>query len=445
MLEDLGLGDDVANFEASKKDSTVFIIDCSPFMMEPLEGEERSQLELILEGYYNFLQRKIIANASDKVGLILYNVKSTNNSINQPYINKVHSLDSDIDARRIKDASLLYKEFEARFGGLSDTRASLSYVLWEYGAEISSLKPTDYYLRVFLFTAEDEPHPPGDEDRLPTVKRAQELAAKNVQIELFPIRKARKCTFDIRKFYQEIISFDPDEINSTVLDSSSKILDLQERLRQKEFKKRTLNRLTMKIGREVDDEGQEKTVEVGVKIYSLFTKAKRPTAKKVDAKSNKLLQRMTKKLNSKGEVLFDGVVGTYYPLGGEKIKITKEDMNHIKNLEPPGMTLIGFKPKSIIKPYHNLRTSYFLYPDEEHIGGSSQYFDALISVLSEQKLVGIAKLVPRNNQELRFAALFPQEEKYDEEDHFQTPPGFHMVILPFAEDIVNFTGDKTVV
>ena len=41
--------------------------------------------------------------------------------------------------------------------------------------------------------------------------------------------------------------------------------------------------------------------------------------------------------------------------------------------------------------------------------------------------------------------MFPQEEKYDEEDHFQTPPGFNMVILPFAEDIVNFLGDKTIV
>lgn len=54
-------------------------------------------------------------------------------------------------------------------------------------------------------------------------------------------------------------------------------------------------------------------------------------------------------------------------------------MNKIKNLEQPGMTLIGFKPKSLIKPYHNLRTSYFLYPDEEHITGSSQFFDSLIT------------------------------------------------------------------
>ena len=62
------------------------------------------------------------------------------------------------------------------------------------------------------------------------------------------------------------------------------------------------------------------------------------------------------------------------------------------------MTLVGFKPKSLIKPYYNLRASYFLYPDQEHISGSSQFFDAMIGELTKQNLVGIVKLVPRNNQ-----------------------------------------------
>ena len=61
--------------------------------------------------------------------------------------------------------------------------------------------------------------------------------------------------------------------------------------------------------------------------------------------------------------MFESQIGTYYPLGGEKVKISKQDMNKMKNLEEPGMTLIGFKPKHLIKPYHNLRTSYFIYPD----------------------------------------------------------------------------------
>lgn len=33
---------------------------------------------MIFDGYSNFLQRKVIANAGDEVGLILYNVKNQN-------------------------------------------------------------------------------------------------------------------------------------------------------------------------------------------------------------------------------------------------------------------------------------------------------------------------------------------------------------------------------
>jgi ATP-dependent DNA helicase 2 subunit 1 len=35
---------------------------------------------------------------------------------------------------------------------------------------------------------------------------------------------------------------------------------------------------------------------------------------------------------------------------------------------------------------------------------------------------------------MRFCALLPQLEHYDE-DHFQVPPGFHVIFLPFADDI----------
>lgn len=57
-------------------------------------------------------------------------------------------------------------------------------------------------------------------------------------------------------------------------------------------------------------------------------------------------------------------------------------MNKIKGLKKPGLTLIGFKPRKLIKPYHNLRPSYFLYPDEDHVVGSIQFFDALIDELT---------------------------------------------------------------
>ena len=35
------------------------------------------------------------------------------------------------------------------------------------------------------------------------------------------------------------------------------------------------------------------------------------------------------------------------------------------------MTLIGFKPIKELKDFHNYRGSYFVYPDDEHVNGSS--------------------------------------------------------------------------
>ena len=47
----------------------------------------------------------------------------------------------------------------------------------------------------------------------------------------------------------------------------------------------------MKIGNET---------EVGIKIFSLYNKAKKPLGKKVEATTNKPLKRVLKKINDKG-------------------------------------------------------------------------------------------------------------------------------------------------
>jgi hypothetical protein len=37
-----------------------------------------------------------------------------------------------------------------------------------------------------------------------------------------------------------------------------------------------------------------------VKLYALYTKAKKPVPKKLDGKTNRVLQRVTKKINQNG-------------------------------------------------------------------------------------------------------------------------------------------------
>lgn len=41
----------------------------------------------------------------------------------------------------------------------------------------------------------------------------------------------------------------------------------------------------------------------------------------------------------------------------------------------------------------------------------------------------------RDNASVRFCALLPQEEKMNEETGLQTPPGFQLIVLPYADDI----------
>jgi len=57
----------------------------------------------------------------------------------------------------------------------------------------------------------------------------------------------------------------------------------------------------------------------------------------------------------------------YFPFGDEKVFFKKEDIAEIKKFDDPSLKLMGFKPSSRLKSYHNVRSSYFLYPDEDVI------------------------------------------------------------------------------
>ena len=49
----------------------------------------------------------------------------------------------------------------------------------------------------------------------------------------------------MNKFYSEIISFDMEDVNMSSIDISNKIINLNKRLKAKEFKKRRLGCMKM--------------------------------------------------------------------------------------------------------------------------------------------------------------------------------------------------------
>lgn len=103
----------------------------------------------------------------------------------------------------------------------------------------------------------------------------------------------------------------------------------------------------------------------------------------------------------------------------------KEEMNAIKRFDGPGITLMGFKDRSRLKPYMNVRASYFLYPNEEKIKGSSQVCHSLLIKMLQRNKIAIVKFIPRENALVKFGAMVPSTD----------PPGFHLIFLPYADDM----------
>ncbi|KAL4483805.1 hypothetical protein ABPG72_006180 [Tetrahymena utriculariae] len=405
----------------SKKDAVIFLIDCNKKIFQN-EFNDEVQFKVILKSIQSFFKSKIISSLDDQVSVIFYNVKQTNNDLNFKGINIVYNLNTP-SAEMIKNVVKLGDNFERDFG-FADNQTPFHEALWTCNSIFTKLDSKKFIMRIFLFTNNDQPHQDNKDFLDKCFNQARTLAEKNIQIELFPLA-TRNQKFDIRKFYSSIITFDVDEINEAVIDTSDKVLDIQHRLRQKEYKKRAVNRLLFSLGDET---------RLGVKLFCPYVKQKRPLAKQLESNTNKLLKRTVKNIcKETGQSLYQNQISTCVHIGGEKIKVSKNDINEIKAFEEPGMRLIGFKPAGTLKAYHNYRTSYFVYPDDYHVKGSSQSFHALISQMIAKDKIAIVRFIPRKGTQVRFCALLPQEESYDE-DHVQTPPGFHLIFLPYADD-----------
>eukprot|EP01126_Amoeba_proteus_P062495 TRINITY_DN8508_c0_g1_i6.p1 TRINITY_DN8508_c0_g1~~TRINITY_DN8508_c0_g1_i6.p1 ORF type:complete len:284 (-),score=66.18 TRINITY_DN8508_c0_g1_i6:86-937(-) len=95
---------------------------------------------------------------------------------------------------------------------------------------------------------------------------------------------------------------------------------------------------------------------------------------------------------------------------------------------------MGFKPRKSLKDYHNIKHSSFLYPDEGNVSGSTMVFASLLDRMLAMDMIAIVS-ISRSISRLYFAALLPQKEVLDDDGAQIEPPGFHVIFLPFADDL----------
>ena len=407
-------------------------------MMEKNQFNESglSNFEAVVKAANGFLKTKIISSELDQAGIVLYNWDKTQNSLNFDGVYVLEKLDIP-NAETIKSLETLIDSKKIRFGH-SDQEIPLFEALWIWQQQFKSLDINQYGKRIFLFTDEEDPMSESQSDRDTTYERVKNLRDDEIEIELFPMPHPviDKPDFDIKKFYHQskennIISLNDEDMND-MMDyemAYSRLQDLSKRIRLKEFRKRVLGKWLFSV---------TSKMRVGLKFFNLTKTTKKPNAHFVNKNTNKELKSLTRLVcKETGESLYRNQIGTHFPVKDKKVIITENDMKKIKHFDHPGMKLLGFKSRASIKAFHNIRPSYFIYPDEIIMKGSSQTFHAMIKSLIKKDKVAMVRFVAREGAMVRFWALLPQDENQNNEQfggHY-TPPGFHCIFLPYAEDI----------
>ena len=431
------------------KDCILFLIDCSPSMFNIVQNFDNSKttpLSSILNITENFLKTKIISSQNDLFGIILFNTSKTNNEMNFEGVNVLFKIEAP-NAFNIKKIKMLsekcdpeinqekYKsELNELFSPIENNPQKINFLnnaLWIAQSLLKNYEKKNFKRRIFLFTDNDDPITNPQEKNI-CIQRAKDMNDSDINIELFPMNFNNK-PFNLNNFYSQIIPAnsidDIDGGNDNILSieqCSDRLRELNKRIRQKEIKKRTLGKVPFYF---------TNNTRIYMNVYSCIKKSNKGRVFNVDAKTNKLLKTATSIIcKDTGSELYPEQVGTYHLYGNKKVPFTKEEMGKIKFLEEPGIKLLGFKSIERIKPYYNIRESYFIYPNEVYSNGSGKLIDALIKQMANKNKCAIVKFVGREGSVVKLCALFPQLEKFDE-DYFQTPPGLNMIILPWADDI----------
>lgn len=415
-------------YKVTGRDSLVFLVDASKEMFIKGEDGQPSNFDLTMQVVRSVYTSKIISSHRDLVALVFYGTEQSKNPSNSfKHVYVYHNLDEP-GAKKVLEVDGLQGEKGARLveGTMGSGQTSLGDALWCCANLYSDIKLRLSFKRLMIFTCRDEPHG-GDtaRDRQARTK-ASDLKETGVIIDLIHLMKPGG--FDVSSFFCDIIS--PPNCESELglqLDSCDKLEDLKRRVRAKEQKKRAISRLNLCLG-----EG----VNVAVGLYAVAVSARVPGSIKLYRETNKPVHSKTRTFHTQtGSLLLPSEMKKAQVYGKKQIVMERDEVDGIKKFEDPGLYLIGFKPLKMLKIHHHIHPAVFIYPEEDMVKGSSCLFSALLTKCSEKNVFALCRCVTRRNYPPRFAALVPQKEVLDEGKVQITPPGFHVLYQPYADDV----------
>jgi ATP-dependent DNA helicase 2 subunit 1 len=392
----------------------------------PLRPGGRPLVGEALNAAANVLKTKVVTNPDDRIGVVYYGVREKNTTQGFEGIRIFQELDPP-SAQRIRllegEAERPRAQFEERYGAGHPTL--LSDVFWACQNLFASRAPaSQYHPRLFLFTCNDAPCRT-EADKHAAITRAEDLKQGGVEVEFFPLAPAGG-SFSINNFWGHVLPVDSEDYLAEV---ATKVEEIEHRIRRRIHRKRTLQRATLEI---------TKGVEVALSVFVSLLEGKVPAPVYLHNESNKPLKSETRMICEQTGSILHKVddIETFVELSGQRIEISRKEIDLAKQIGEPGMVLLGFKDVRFLKSHHRIFHSYFVYPDERTISGSAAICSALIQCMIEKERIAIVRYIARKTSVPVMAALVPQAECEDTNGTEPvSPPGFHMILLPWGEEI----------
>ncbi|CAI5992139.1 unnamed protein product [Closterium sp. NIES-64] len=247
--------------------------------------------------------------------------------------------------------------------------------------------------------------------------------ALGIQIDLFPLSRPGE-KFNSNIFFADMLGVD-DSQRVGFQPEEHRLSDLQQRLRKKVYRRRMVKRIMFAV---------LPHLHIALSSYALIRPAKIQKQVYVRAVDNRTVKVETALVCQDTGAVLHGPLPRYLPIpGGTRIIMAKAEVDQVKAVSPHDLLLLGFKPLHCLKDYHNLQPPTFLFPDEETLSGSTAAFIALHNAMLDANSFALACWAKIGLP--RLVAIVPQQEKVDESGTEVQPAGWHMIPLPFYDDL----------
>lgn len=447
---DTGLDEDeevvTENDYKKRKDALLYAIEVSPSMLAKPEGSDRSLVARALKGAYESITNRIIKSPIDTAGVFLYGTEQSSDE-STPHVYEVIPL-SVPNAESLKRLRELSDEDSKLFQsvcnpvGEGEAGVSLADVFY-YANQQYSTKASNFFSRELVIISDnDNPHT-DPKLRKAAKMRAVDLTQLGVRISPILISTTEK-PFDTKKFYDELVLMPNNSLLSNeqpleVLPVSA--LDMQQHIEAHQVPKRTEFTVQLELA---------PNVRIGVRGYLPYLRQKIQRQFWIYNKGEKYMLAKEQTVNTlaiSGKTVEDkSTIRRMFMFGEDPLPFQPDQIEKLRKIEDPVIRVIGFKPRSSLKYWQNVRHARFIYPHDKELSGSIRAFTSLFKAMVDRDTIAVCWAITRRSANPRMYALIPSRRRKNEAEddelneleqayYERFPEGLYMVDLPFCDDL----------